>query len=133
MSLSTNPNKANYFLVTKEFVFDAAHYLPFYEGKCENLHGHTYKMHVTVQAEKEEKHNSSGMAFDFALLKKVVKQHIVDVWDHQLINDHIENPSAENMAEYAWNILEKQNIPIYEITLWETPTSFVRYRGGEKF
>ena len=125
--------KNNYFLVTKEFVFDAAHYLPFYEGKCENLHGHTYKMHVTVQAHKEEKHKASGMAFDFAVLKKAVKSNIIDIWDHQLINDHLENPSAENMAELAWNILKEKNIPVYEITLWETPTSFVKYRGGEKF
>ena len=125
--------KSNYFLVTKEFVFDSAHYLPYYEGKCENLHGHTYKMHVTVQAEKNEDHNKSGMAFDFVLLKKVVKENIVNIWDHQLMNDHLENPSAENMAELAWNILLKQNIPVYEIKLWETPTSFVVYRGGEKF
>ncbi len=126
-------SKENYFLVTKEFVFDSAHFLPFYEGKCENLHGHTYKMHVTVQADKDEKHNITGMAFDFALLKQAVKKNIVDKWDHQLINDHIENPSAENMAEMAWNILEKEGLPIYEIKLWETPTSFVTYRGGERF
>ncbi len=129
----TNKNTKKYFLVTKEFVFDAAHYLPFYEGKCENLHGHTYKMHVTVQAEKNEKHNISGMAFDFVLLKQTVQKHIIDIWDHQLINDHIENPSAENMAEYTWNILTEKGLPLYEIKLWETPTSFVTYRGGNYF
>ena len=121
---------SHYFLVTKEFVFDAAHFLPFYEGKCENLHGHTYKMHVTVQAEKDE---TCGMAFDFVILKKAVKESVVDLWDHQLINDHIENPSAENMAEFAWNALQKKDIPLYEIKIWETPTSSVVYRGGEKF
>lgn len=124
---------SNYFLVTKEFIFDAAHYLPFYEGKCENLHGHTYKMHVTVQATKEDKHKSSGMAFDFAILKRAVKKNIIDIWDHQLLNDHIENPSAENMAEEAWNILKKEGLPLYEIKIWETPTSNVVYRGGNKF
>lgn len=121
---------ANYFLVTKEFVFDSAHFLPFYEGKCENLHGHTYKMHVTVQAEKDEK---TGMAFDFVILKKAVKDEIVDIWDHQLINDHIENPSAENMAQFAWEKLAEKKIPLYEIKIWETPTSSVVYRGGEMF
>lgn len=118
------------FLVTKEFIFDAAHFLPFYEGKCENLHGHTYKMHVTVQAQKDIK---TGMAFDFVILKEVVKKEIIDLWDHQLINDHIENPSAENMAQFAWEKLQKHEIPLYEITIWETPTSFVTYRGGEAF
>ncbi len=131
--MQKNMKKNNYFLVTKEFVFDSAHYLPYYEGKCENLHGHTYKMHVTVQAEKNEEHNKSGMAFDFVLLKKAVKENIVNIWDHQLMNDHIENPSAENMAELAWSILVEQNLPVYEIKLWETPTSFVTYRGGAKF
>lgn len=119
-----------FFLVTKEFVFDSAHFLPYYKGKCENLHGHTYKMHVTVQAKKDE---YNGMAFDFVRLKSTVKKHIVDLWDHQLINDHIENPSAENMAQFAWEVLEKENIPLYEIKIWETPTSFVSYRGGKEF
>jgi 6-pyruvoyltetrahydropterin/6-carboxytetrahydropterin synthase len=114
------------FLVTKEFIFDAAHFLPFYEGKCENLHGHTYKMHVTVKKEKDEK---TGMAFDFVLLKDAVKKEVVDLFDHQLINDHIENPSAENIAQFSWEKLQKHNIPLYEIKVWETPTSFVTYRG----
>ncbi|MEI7511057.1 MAG: 6-carboxytetrahydropterin synthase QueD [Candidatus Peregrinibacteria bacterium] len=118
------------FLVTKEFIFDSAHFLPFYEGKCETLHGHTYKIHVTVQAQKDEK---TGMAFDFVELKKAVKTEIVDLWDHQLINDHIENPSAENMAEYAWEKMEEHQIPVFEVKVWETPTSFVTYRGGKEF
>lgn len=121
---------SQFFLVTKEFVFDAAHFLPYYEGKCENLHGHTYKMHVTVQAEKDEK---NGMAFDFVILKKAVKEEIVDLWDHQLINDHVENPSAENMAQFAWEKLAARDIPLYEVKVWETPTSFVSYRGGKQF
>jgi len=119
------------FLVTKEFIFDAAHFLPFYEGKCENLHGHTYKMHVTVKAKKD---NYSGMAFDFVLLKEAAKKEVVDLFDHQLINDHIENPSAENIAQFAWEKLIQKNIPLYEIKVWETPTSFVTYRGeGDNF
>jgi len=118
----------NMFLVTKEFIFDAAHFLPFYEGKCENLHGHTYKMHVTVKAKKDKK---SGMAFDFVILKNAVKKEVVDLFDHQLINDHIENPSAENIAQFSWEKLLENNIPLYEIKVWETPTSFVTYRGED--
>jgi 6-pyruvoyltetrahydropterin/6-carboxytetrahydropterin synthase len=117
------------FLVTKEFVFDAAHFLPFYEGKCENLHGHTYKMQVSVKAKKQ----ADGMAFDFVALKKIVQEEIISKWDHQLINDHIENPSAENMAEFVFEKLKKRAIPIFEVKIWETPTSFVSYRGGEDF
>ncbi len=118
------------FLVTKEFIFDSAHFLPFYEGKCETVHGHTYKIQVTVQAQKDEK---TGMAFDFVELKKTVKKEIVDLWDHQLLNDHLENPSAENMAEYIWEKMEEKKIPIFEVKVWETPTSLVTYRGGKSF
>jgi 6-pyruvoyltetrahydropterin/6-carboxytetrahydropterin synthase len=119
-----------YFLVTKEFVFDSAHFLLNYKGKCERLHGHTYKMHVTVQSEKDEE---TGMAFDFVLLKKYVQEDIIDLFDHRLINDYVKHSSAENIAQFTWETLEKHNIPLFEVKVWETPTSFASYRGGEKF
>lgn len=120
------------FLVTKEFEFDAAHYLPFYEGKCENLHGHTYRLQVSVQCSELK----DGMAFDFVRLKKIVKKEIIDLWDHQLVNDYIENPSAENMCLYMWEKLSDTDLlgdKLHEIKLWETPTSSVTYRGGKEF
>ncbi len=113
------------FLVTKEFTFDSAHFLPKYFGKCENLHGHTYKLHVTVQVPTLDE---QGLAYDFVTLKQVVKDNIVDVLDHRLINDIIPISSAENIAVWIWEQISAK-IPLFEIVLWETPTSFVTYRG----
>jgi len=115
--------------VTKEFVFDSAHYLENYHGKCEKMHGHTYKMHVTIQGEVKD----DGLLYDFVALKKVVKENVVNILDHTLLNDVIKNPSAENIVIWAWNRLDEKidGANLYEIKLWETPTSFVTYRGNE--
>lgn len=113
------------FLVTKEFEFAAAHFLPKYFGKCENLHGHNYKLQVTVQVSELDQ---EGMAFDFGTLKKITKEEVVNILDHTLINDTIPVASAECMAEWMWKRLEEK-IPLFEIKLWETSTSWVTYRG----
>lgn len=116
------------FLVSKEFTFDAAHKLIHYHGKCERLHGHTYRLRVTIKGEKDEE----GMVIDFALLKKIVQKKVISVLDHSYLNDIIDQPSAENAAEWIWNqieyLLDTPTHYLYEIMLWETPTSFVIYR-----
>jgi len=88
--------------VTKEFTFDAAHHLTKYYGKCERLHGHTYKLRVTVNGEIQE----NGMVIDFVILKRIVKKHILKHLDHHNLNEIIENPTAENIAQWIWNKLE---------------------------
>lgn len=110
-------------LVTKEFSFDSAHYLPDYHGKCENMHGHTYKLQVTVEGEVQP----DGMVIDFVKLKEIVKNKVIDKLDHKILNEIIANPSAENTAIWIWEQLEK-DLAIFEIKVWETPTSFVTYR-----
>lgn len=120
------------FLITKEFTFDSAHYLPRYNGKCEALHGHTYKMQVTVKNDTL----NEGLAFDFVALKNIVKKEIISHWDHQLLNDHLENPSTENMCLAAWKKLSQKDLLgelLFEIKIWETPTSFATYRGDADF
>lgn len=114
-------------LITKEFTFDAAHYLPGYHGECEKMHGHTYKMHVTIRGEVKD----DGMVCDFVGLKKLVKEKIISKLDHALLNDIIKNPSAENIAVWIWEQLEKEikGADLYEIKVWETATSFVTYHG----
>jgi len=112
-------------LVTKEFVFDAAHYLPHYHGKCERLHGHTWKMHVTVKG----KLGPEGMAFDFVQLKDIVMQRVIRRLDHQCVNDLVPNPSAEHVALWAWHQL--RDLPLHEIVVWETSTSFVMMRAED--
>lgn len=112
--------------VSKEFTFDAAHFLTKYHGKCENLHGHTYRLRVTVEGPVGEE----GMVVDFKVLKSLVKEKVIDKYDHQSLNDFFENPSAELIAVQIWNDLAKElPVKLYEVILWETADSFVTYRG----
>jgi 6-pyruvoyltetrahydropterin/6-carboxytetrahydropterin synthase len=87
--------------VTKEFTFDSAHFLPDYYGKCERMHGHTYRLQITVEGEVGE----NGLLIDFVILKKIVKKQVLDKIDHQVINDVIKVASAENLTIWIWNQL----------------------------
>lgn len=87
--------------VTKTFDFDAAHFLPNYYGKCEKLHGHTYNLHVTIEGELGE----NGLLIDFVILKKIVKERVLNQLDHSHLNDLIPVPSAENIAIWIWEQL----------------------------
>ena len=114
-------------LVTKEFVFDAAHNLPNYHGKCERLHGHTYRLQVTVQAPVSPE---TGIAYDFSALGDVVKKEVIAPLDHTYLNETIPTSSAENVALWIWGRLkERLPVELVEVKLWETPTSAVTYRG----
>lgn len=113
-------------LVSKSFTFDAAHQLTDYHGECENLHGHTFRLVVTIEHPVQK----NGMAFDFVLLKRVVKEKVVDRLDHTFLNDLLQNPSAENLATWIWGELaESLPVRLHEIQVHETPTSYVTYRG----
>ncbi len=116
-------------ILVKEFKFDAAHNLIHYHGKCERLHGHTYKLVVKLNGTP----GPEDMICDFADLKKIVKENVLNEFDHQYINDFIEQPTAENIAVYIWNKLEPlvhtDNADLYEIEVWETATQGVIYRG----
>lgn len=114
-------------LLCKEFTFDAAHKLENYVGLCANLHGHTYRLQVIIAG----KIGKNGMVLDFGDLKEIVHNLVLKNLDHTFINTLIPQPTAENITLWIWKQLEKK-IPLYEIRLWETPTSFVSYRGDEK-
>ena len=115
-------------LVTKEFTFDSAHNLPNYHGKCERLHGHTYRLQVTIDAPVDP---DSGMALDFAILGDVVENEVVVTLDHRYLNELIPVSSAENVTLWIWRRLAGKlpRAKLHEIKLWETPTSSVTYRG----
>jgi 6-pyruvoyltetrahydropterin/6-carboxytetrahydropterin synthase len=119
------------FYVTKEFIFDAAHNLLSYHGKCEKLHGHTYKVQITVVGEPAEE----GMVIDFLELKAIARSKAIDLLDHSYINEIISQPTAENIARWIFERvspeLERENCRVYEVTVWETPTSSAKYRVGE--
>lgn len=113
-------------LVTKEFTFEAAHNLLNYSGKCERLHGHTYRLLVTVNYPVGE----NGLAYDFTDLKRIVKEKVVDRVDHTYLNDLLTQSSVEYLAIWVWNQLSEMNLE--EIKIYETPTSHVTYRGEEQ-
>ena len=111
-------------ILTKNFSFDSAHRLENHKGKCKNLHGHTYLLEVSVSGKIN---NKTGMIIDFGILKEVVNNLIIDKLDHQYLNDIIDNPTAENIIQWIWNILcktlKKQDAELFMLKLWETPTS----------
>ncbi|HEY8540813.1 MAG TPA: 6-carboxytetrahydropterin synthase QueD [Pseudothermotoga sp.] len=115
--------------ISRDFKFDAAHKLERYHGKCESLHGHTYKLRVTLRGEP----NEEGMIIDFLELKDVVKSEILDQLDHSYLNEIIDQPTAENIARWIWNKLKikfmNERYTLYEITVWESEDTFVTYRG----
>lgn len=115
-------------LLSKDFKFDAAHNLVSYHGKCERLHGHTYRLRITLEGYPD----SEGMIMDFIELKDIVKTHILSRLDHAYINDIITQPSAENIALWIWRELSERvrrdNCRLFEVSVWETETSSVTVR-----
>ena len=112
-------------IVARAFDFQAAHHLPRHPGKCRNLHGHSYRLVVRCAGDVDPK---SGMVLDFADVKAVVEERILSVVDHTLLNDLMENPTAENVAAWIWDELEL-HLPLDEIRLYETPYCYVVHRG----
>lgn len=112
--------------IFKEFTFDAAHWLPNVPKghKCGNLHGHTYRVLVGITGPVSEE---TGFVMDFGDFKKIVKQYIDDL-DHSCLNDHIINPTAENLVSWLWAVLDDHNLSLSFIEVWETPTSGARRR-----
>ena len=122
------------FEVTVEAGFSSGHYLRNYRGKCENPHGHNYRVFVTLIGKELDE---AGLLLDFKLLKQVMRP-VVERLDHQMINDldpfTVVNPSAENLARYFYEETAKQlqemtggRVRIKDCTLYETDTSFARY------
>jgi len=86
-------------IIGRTFTFDAAHYLPDYEGKCKNMHGHTWHITVEVEGPIQDKGSSKGMVFDLSKLKEVVN-YVLDKWDHKVLNTFLDPPTCENVAEF---------------------------------
>ena len=112
--------------IQAEFTFAAAHRLPRYQGKCVNLHGHNYKLAVTLRGEPD---SYSGIFIDLGDVEKVVKEQILAKCDHANLNDFIENPTAENIAVWIWTRLEGKLPGLSEVRLWEIDNASVIYRG----
>ena len=121
------------FEVSVDETFSAGHALRGYKGKCENPHGHNYRVRVKVEGEQLD---SIGLLFDFAHLKRILRDLIGGV-DHKFLNDQAPfdaiNPSAENIAKFLYEETSKQmrdisNAPrIKSITVWETDETSATY------
>ncbi|TDQ41059.1 6-carboxytetrahydropterin synthase QueD [Aureibacillus halotolerans] len=122
-------------LVSKEFTFDAAHHLHHYEGKCKNLHGHTYKVIFGVSGFVDER----GLMMDFADIKQIWKDEIEVHLDHRYLNETLPpmNTTAENMVVWIYEkmadalshaVCEEQQARVEFVRLFETPTSFAEAR-----
>ena len=111
--------------ISKDFKFDAAHNLVHYHGKCEKLHGHTYRLRVVLEGMPD----SEGMIIDFIELKQIVNDKVISRLDHAYINDIIPQPSAENIAVWIWREIaesvKRENCELHEVHVWETETSCV--------
>lgn len=138
--------------VTKIFTFDMAHALYGYDGLCKNIHGHTYRLSVTIMGEpiREEGNPKLGMVIDFNDFKQIVKTYVIDIFDHTLVlksgtpyekitglKENFERvmfseyqPSCENllldMVTKIGNQLPKNSI-LKNVRLEETPTSYAEW------
>ena len=122
------------FEVTVEGGFSSGHYLRNYRGKCENPHGHNYKVRITLRGEALD---ASGLLLDFKDLKQVMRP-VIDRLDHQMLND-LEpfteiNPSAENLARYFYDetnqqmaSLTKGRVRVKDCTIYVTDTTTATY------
>ncbi len=120
------------FEVTVEETFAAGHALRGYKGKCENPHGHNYRVRVTVEGRELD---NTGLLLDFVELKRVLRA-VIERLDHQYLNDVAPfdelNPSAENMARYFYQEvaggLKAPDVRVAEVKVWETDTATATYR-----
>lgn len=143
--------------ITKIFNFETAHVLYNYDGKCKNMHGHSYKLFVTVKGNpiKDLDHHKNGMVVDFGDIKKIVKEEIVDIWDHavlvngdsphKLLGESLENqghkvifckyqPTCENMLyDIAAKIQSKlpSHVQLAYLKLHETENSYGEWIAEE--
>jgi len=116
-------------ILSKDFEFDAAQALPqFPEGhKCHNLHGHSFKLTVSVRGTVDE---ATGIFYDHAVISDAMVP-ILKQLDHVYLNDvpGLENPTIENLSRWIWQKLDPNLAGLYELVLHETPSARCVYRG----
>lgn len=120
--------------ITKRFTFEAAHKLPWHGGKCKHLHGHSYKLEVTLEGEL----NENDIVIDFDDLTVIVNEMVVKRFDHRYLNDFFRNPTAEMIAREIYHSISlgmEKNADLFKgvslayVKLWETEKCFVTYGG----
>ncbi len=112
-------------LLSVDFNFCSAHQLPFYDGPCKRLHGHNYRLTVTL---KGKPNPNDGMFRDFEEVRRQVWELALNQCDHHNLNDLMENPTAENLIEWIWKKVEPHVVGLESLELWETPEYRVTLR-----
>lgn len=110
--------------------FDSGHYLRGYRGKCAQPHGHRWEYEVVVQGDKLDE---LGMLVDFSAIKAIMKK-VEDILDHRMLNDvppfDVVNPTAENLAQFIYDFMDKHHLDPARVTVWESPECCVKYYKG---
>ena len=145
--------------LTKEFNFEAAHSLEGYDGACREIHGHSYRLFVTIKGEPstDPYDPKQGMVMDFGLLKRIVNEQIVSRFDHafvvrrtaqgqhlrHMLSDYYHNivmvdyqPTCENMlSDFAERLLESlpDEVELYSLRLHETASSYAEWFAEDNF
>ena len=143
--------------LTKSFSFEMAHALLNYDGKCKNIHGHSYHLDVTIIGEPRDEagHPEDGLVIDFGVLKKVVNSAVIDIFDHTLVvksdfNDELTSilsknferviytdyqPTCENLiVDFAERIKESlpERATLHHLILHETATSYCEWYASDQ-
>ena len=118
-------------LIRKQFTFEAAHVLPYHPGKCARLHGHSYRLDVSLDGPLQDVGPARGMIEDFDTLKAVVTEVVIEPLDHRSLNEVMDNPTAERIVLWIWQRLAPRLPGLVELTLWETQTAAAILRRGD--
>ena len=136
--------------ITKAFKFEMAHALYGYDGLCKNIHGHSYRLWVTIRGEikNENEHKKDGMVMDFDVMKKIIKPEIIEKYDHSLVlnvnSPHAKidlsafekvfylpfQPTSENLVNDFAKLIKSnlpENVELLKVVLSETATSFAEW------
>jgi 6-pyruvoyltetrahydropterin/6-carboxytetrahydropterin synthase len=130
--------------VTKHIDFCYGHRLLNYDGQCRHLHGHNGRVEIDIESPHLD---DRGMVVDFSDIKRILKAWIDETLDHRMLLNKAdplipvlrergelfvlldENPTAENIAKLIYRHARDQGLPVVEVRLWETPSSYASYRG----
>lgn len=125
-------------ILWRRFHFDSAHYLPDYEGRCHNLHGHRWTVDIGIEGNVCEEGTCKGMILDFSVLKVIVNP-LFELLDHNCLNNILDNPTAENIIDYLVKEIKKVltawlkqtggiHLRLVGLKVWETPEAYIEWR-----
>ena len=97
--------------------------LPYHTGKCSRLHGHSYRLDVTIEGPLVAEGPAAGMIVDFDMLSRVVRNGVIGELDHRSLNEIVPNPTCENVIVWIWRRLAPEFAGLAELVLWETATA----------